>query len=110
MSKIPKHCYCRSDSCGVEVMSPLSVALISYCTAAAILAKPLFNAVGADVKNVSSLLSANSVSLTAIGLGIAIIFAGYVSAYEKHSNPLLCFVHACGVPGVLLGLLTVIQP
>ena len=110
VAKKPKHTYCEGEACNVDVMNPLFSSIISYCITTAVLAKPLFNAAGADTKNIMSIFGLNGISLTAIGLFFAIIFSGYISAFERHKNPLLCAVHACGIPGILLAFFAVVVP
>ena len=104
--------YCRSDHCPVNVIGPFVNAIVSYSVAVAILAVPLTNALGADVKNIMSLsnIDSNSISFTAIGLALTILLSGWVSAHERHTHPLLCIIHSCGVPGVVLAIMTAVNP
>jgi hypothetical protein len=105
-----KHTYCEGGSCNIAVMNPYVSSAISYCVSAAVLAKPIFNAAGADTKNILSIIHLNSISLTAVGLILAVILCGYISAAERHANALFCAIHACGIPGVILAFFTVALP
>jgi hypothetical protein len=63
---------------------------------------------GADVKNIASIAYVNNVGLTSIGLFFGIFICGYITMHERHTHPLLCFVAACGLPGIILALMTAV--
>lgn len=100
--------YCEAQTCPIKIMNPFVSTIIAYSTPAVVFAKPIYNSLGADVKNISSITSINNVSLTSIGLILGVVLCGYVTTQERHTHPLLCFAMACGLPGVVVALMAAV--
>lgn len=99
---VKNHTLCPSGHCRIKVINPLLTTLIAYGIPIAILSTPLLNSMEAEVKNVASAPFIGDVSLTTIGLIGAVLLSGIATAHEKHSHPILCMIHACGLPGIIL--------
>ena len=101
--------YCNVAGCGVSVINPIATVMIAYGTAALVLAKPIFNSLGADVKNISSIINVNSISITSLILFATVIFSGYLCSHDRHTHPLFCLMNACGIPGAITALMAAVS-
>ena len=99
---------CHLKTCPSSVIGRIPAAIIAYCAAALALSVPFLNAAGADIKNIASISSLN-ISWTSVIIGAVWILSGLLSTHERHENAIMCVLHACGLPGVLLGLLAIIK-
>lgn len=81
--------------------------LIAYLTSAIALAVPFFNTTTADVKNIMS-LSAIEFSLTSVLIGAVWVLSGIITSTTRHINAMMCALHACGIPGVLIAIFALV--
>jgi hypothetical protein len=103
------HTYCEGTGCSIRVVNPYLTAVYCYCSAAAVLAYPLLNAIGADVNNLLSLSWASNISMTAIGLVLVVLLSGAIAAHDRYTHPLFCCLQAAGLPGLGIALLNVMK-
>jgi hypothetical protein len=99
---------CSVSRCDSNVMNRTLVGFIAYGCSALVLAVPFLNAAGANVQNTVQ-ISELSISWTAVFLFVGWIISWLVTLSDRHESPVACAVHACGIPGLIIGSLTAIQ-
>ena len=99
---------CDLNNCRGEVLDSNQVAIIAYVSSGLAMAVFLVNSMSAYLKNAGTLASLDF-GLTALLCVGAWILSGIVTHAEHHENALSCAVHACGIPGVLIAVLTIAQ-
>ena len=100
---------CAAEGCGQAVLNRWLTALIAWPVVTGVLLVPFFNAVQADVKNIASLAGVSNISVGAVLIGIAWLIAGITATHEKHESVIYCVLHASGVPGLVILLISVLQ-
>lgn len=95
---------CNVNGCGSRILNRWVACVIAYVTAGLALSVPFLNSIGAEVRNLAEITAMN-ISFMSIIIAAVWFLTGVVSSTERHDNSVMCVIHSCGIPGILIALL-----